>query len=361
MRLRPTGKSGSLVLPLAEFRRYFDGGGAPAVGAAVADPGAGGPRRAGVRRRGDGRGARRRCSASRGAPALVDEVRAMRDEAGGDRQPAEPEARPRRDRRTSSSWCSCFQLKYGRDRPDVLRPNVWDALDALRGRRAAAAGRRGRAAGRVLVPAAGRGPAADRHRPAADGGARRRRRPGEAGPPARVRGGGAVRRRVARVTAEVRRLFRAVTEREQIVSLRSRDRQASGFNDRKPAPWRSRLLPNRSLSTKLRQVPLSAQVDPFRCDPLRLPGPGRSPWSAAPTRGVPRPAPVAQAGTTPPRRRTATASAAPTCSKSPSPTGRSGTASPSVELDGRLPLGEPGNPRVEGLTVDEMRRPRPAG
>ena len=27
MRLRPTGKSGSLVLPLAEFRRYFAGPG----------------------------------------------------------------------------------------------------------------------------------------------------------------------------------------------------------------------------------------------------------------------------------------------------------------------------------------------
>jgi glutamate-ammonia-ligase adenylyltransferase len=24
-----------------------------------------------------------------------------------------------------------FQLKYGRDRPEVLKPNVWDALDAL--------------------------------------------------------------------------------------------------------------------------------------------------------------------------------------------------------------------------------------
>src|SRR5262249_52293375 len=28
MRLRPTGKSGSLVVPLAEFRRYYQGGGA---------------------------------------------------------------------------------------------------------------------------------------------------------------------------------------------------------------------------------------------------------------------------------------------------------------------------------------------
>src|SRR5207245_1914600 len=28
MRLRPTGKSGSLVIPLTEFRRYYEGGGA---------------------------------------------------------------------------------------------------------------------------------------------------------------------------------------------------------------------------------------------------------------------------------------------------------------------------------------------
>src|SRR5262249_20813995 len=28
MRLRPTGKSGSLVMPMAEFRRYYEGGGA---------------------------------------------------------------------------------------------------------------------------------------------------------------------------------------------------------------------------------------------------------------------------------------------------------------------------------------------
>ena len=66
MRLRPTGKSGSLVLPLAEFRRYFDGPAVPIVGTAVARPGACRSRRRGVRERSDDRGSRQPCSARRG-------------------------------------------------------------------------------------------------------------------------------------------------------------------------------------------------------------------------------------------------------------------------------------------------------
>jgi glutamate-ammonia-ligase adenylyltransferase len=129
MRLRPTGKSGSLVLPLAEFRRYFAGpgcqlwerqaltrarvvhGAAPfaqevmaAIRAAVLGPG--------------------------WCPEMVDEVRAMR-------QKLESTAGPRSLKRAPGGLVDVefvvqlLQLKYGRERPEVFAPNVWDALDAL--------------------------------------------------------------------------------------------------------------------------------------------------------------------------------------------------------------------------------------
>ena len=41
MRLRPTGKSGSLVIPLTEFRRYYEEGGAQLWERQGADTGAG--------------------------------------------------------------------------------------------------------------------------------------------------------------------------------------------------------------------------------------------------------------------------------------------------------------------------------
>jgi glutamate-ammonia-ligase adenylyltransferase len=63
-------------------------------------------------------------------PKLVDEVRAMRAKL-------ESTASSRSLKRgpgglTDAEFAvQLLQLKYGRQRPDVLRPNVWDALDAL--------------------------------------------------------------------------------------------------------------------------------------------------------------------------------------------------------------------------------------
>ena len=131
MRLRPTGKSGTLVVPLCEFDRYYGAGsagvwerqalcrarvirGEPAFAAEVIDrvraAVAGGPWSAGV----------------------VDEVRSMR---------AKLEAGPtaRNLKRGPGGVADIeflvqlLQMKYGRAYPDILGPNVWDALDALEG------------------------------------------------------------------------------------------------------------------------------------------------------------------------------------------------------------------------------------
>ena len=129
MRLRPTGKSGSLVLPLAEFRRYFGG---PAcqlwerqsLGRARIV-------------RGDPPFAEMVLAAQSDAmlghpwsPALVDELRAMRAKL-------ETTAGPRNLKRGPGGIVDVefavqlLQLKYGRAYPAILTPNVWDALDAL--------------------------------------------------------------------------------------------------------------------------------------------------------------------------------------------------------------------------------------
>ena len=52
MRLRPTGKSGSLVMPLAEFRRYFADGGGQLWERQALTRARVGPRRPRLRRRG---------------------------------------------------------------------------------------------------------------------------------------------------------------------------------------------------------------------------------------------------------------------------------------------------------------------
>jgi glutamate-ammonia-ligase adenylyltransferase len=129
MRLRPTGKSGSLVLPLAEFRRYFAG---PACQLWERQS----LSRARVVR-GTAGFAEEVMSAIRAAmlgpawcPQLADEVRAMR-------QKLEATAGPRSLKRSPGGLTDVefavqlLQLKYGRDFPEVLVPNVWDALGAL--------------------------------------------------------------------------------------------------------------------------------------------------------------------------------------------------------------------------------------
>ncbi len=129
MRLRPTGKSGSLVLPLAEFRRYFASSACQLW-----------ERQALARARvvrGESEFAAEVMDAVRAAmlgqswcAQLVDEVRAMR-------QKLESTASPRSLKRGRGGLVDVefvvqlLQLKYGRTHPEVLKPNVWDALDAL--------------------------------------------------------------------------------------------------------------------------------------------------------------------------------------------------------------------------------------
>ncbi len=129
MRLRPTGKSGSLVLPLAEFHRYFDSPGCQlwerqSLGRARVV-------------RGDSAFAEEVTTAIRAAmlgkqwcPQLVDEVRGMR-------QKLEATASARSLKRGPGGIVDVefvvqlLQLKYGREYPEILQPNIWDALDAL--------------------------------------------------------------------------------------------------------------------------------------------------------------------------------------------------------------------------------------
>ena len=129
MRLRPTGKSGRLVLPLAEFRRYFAAGGAAT------------PERQAMARcrvvRGEAAFAAEVEAAARAAmlgkewcPQLVGEVRAMRDKMEAT-APAGSLKRGPGGIVDVEFVVQLFQMKHGREHPEVLRPNVWDALDAL--------------------------------------------------------------------------------------------------------------------------------------------------------------------------------------------------------------------------------------
>jgi glutamate-ammonia-ligase adenylyltransferase len=129
MRLRPTGKSGSLVLPLSEFERYYDDGGAqlwerqaltrarvvfgdPAFGREVMDA------------------IGRTIYHLTWRPALADEIQSMRGrvEASGSK----------RDLKRGFGGIvdiefivQMYRLKYGRDHPGLRQPNTWLALDAL--------------------------------------------------------------------------------------------------------------------------------------------------------------------------------------------------------------------------------------
>ncbi len=131
MRLRPTGKSGSLVLSLAEFTRYYAGGAAQLW-----------ERQALTRGRvvrGDPAFASGVAAAARAAtlgrawcPALVDDIRGMREKMEA--------ASPTRSLKRGPGGLAdveflvqLLQLKYGTACPAVLRPNVWDALDAAEG------------------------------------------------------------------------------------------------------------------------------------------------------------------------------------------------------------------------------------
>jgi glutamate-ammonia-ligase adenylyltransferase len=129
MRLRPTGKSGSLVLPLAEFRRYFAEG-----------EGQLWERQALTRAR-VVHGEARFGAAVMGAveeiaydspwrPEMASEIRTMRERLEASRN--------ERDVKRGFGGIvdiefliQLLQLKYGHDIPELREPNAWAALEAL--------------------------------------------------------------------------------------------------------------------------------------------------------------------------------------------------------------------------------------
>jgi glutamate-ammonia-ligase adenylyltransferase len=130
MRLRPTGKSGSLVIPLTEFRRYYQEGGAQLW-----------ERQALTRARvvyGDqafGQEVMEVVTQGTFAlpwkPEMADEIRGMRERLEASRN--------ERDLKRGFGGIvdvefivQLFQLKYGKDMPALRTPNTWQALDALR-------------------------------------------------------------------------------------------------------------------------------------------------------------------------------------------------------------------------------------
>jgi glutamate-ammonia-ligase adenylyltransferase len=129
MRLRPTGKSGSLVIPLGEFRRYYDGGGAQLW-----------ERQTLTRARvvyGDAEFAREVMAAVEQAafgqpwqPEFADEILQMRDRLEA--------SRSERDLKRGFGGIvdveflvQLCQLKFGRQRPELRTGNTWQALGFL--------------------------------------------------------------------------------------------------------------------------------------------------------------------------------------------------------------------------------------
>jgi glutamate-ammonia-ligase adenylyltransferase len=129
MRLRPTGKSGSLVLPLAEFERYYAEGDAQLW-----------ERQALSRARivfGDAdfavdvvRAINHQIYDLEWKPAIADEIMAMRERVQA--------AGSKRDLKRGFGGIvdiefltQLFRLKYGRAHPAIRQPNTWRCLDAL--------------------------------------------------------------------------------------------------------------------------------------------------------------------------------------------------------------------------------------
>jgi glutamate-ammonia-ligase adenylyltransferase len=140
MRLRPTGKSGSLVIPLTEFRRYFvtqqDSSAHPEGGAQLWE------RQALTRARivhGDAEFGREVMAAvAEGAygrdwkPEIAEEILAMRERLQASRPPGNLKRGPG-GLADVEFLVQLLQIKYGRDLPVLRRPNTWQALEALRG------------------------------------------------------------------------------------------------------------------------------------------------------------------------------------------------------------------------------------
>jgi glutamate-ammonia-ligase adenylyltransferase len=138
MRLRPTGKSGSLVIPLCEFRRYFitqqDSSSHPEGGAQLWE------RQALTRARivhGDADfGQEVMAAVAEGAyglawqPAISAEILAMRERL----QASRPSGNLKRGPGGLADvefLVQLFQIKYGLARPALRCPNTWQALEAL--------------------------------------------------------------------------------------------------------------------------------------------------------------------------------------------------------------------------------------
>ncbi|HMC65782.1 MAG TPA: bifunctional [glutamate--ammonia ligase]-adenylyl-L-tyrosine phosphorylase/[glutamate--ammonia-ligase] adenylyltransferase, partial [Gemmataceae bacterium] len=129
MRLRPTGKSGSLVIPLSEFRHYYEGGGAQLwerqaltrARVVYGDAGFGEEVIVAVRRAAYGVPWR---------PEFADEIRGMRDRLEA--------SRSERDLKRGFGGIvdieflvQLFQLKYADRFAALQTTNTWEALDAL--------------------------------------------------------------------------------------------------------------------------------------------------------------------------------------------------------------------------------------
>jgi glutamate-ammonia-ligase adenylyltransferase len=139
MRLRPTGKSGSLVIPLCEFRRYFitqqDSTSHPEGGAQLWE------RQALTRARivhGDAAvGQDVMAAVAEGAYGLVwhseivDEIQAMRERLQASRPPTNLKRGPG-GLADVEFVVQLLQIKHGRDCPALRSPNTWQALEALR-------------------------------------------------------------------------------------------------------------------------------------------------------------------------------------------------------------------------------------
>jgi glutamate-ammonia-ligase adenylyltransferase len=127
MRLRPTGKSGSLVIPLAEFRRYYDGA------AQLWE------RQALTRARivfGDAEFAAEVAAVVEQAAYRLDWSAELADEIRDMRERVEASGSERDVKRGFGGiidvefLLQMLRLKHGRDKPSLRNPNTWAALEA---------------------------------------------------------------------------------------------------------------------------------------------------------------------------------------------------------------------------------------
>ncbi|MEO2090160.1 MAG: hypothetical protein ABGY75_11765 [Gemmataceae bacterium] len=130
MRLRPTGQSGSLAVSLGEFRRYYAGGGAQWWERQALTRGR-------VVRASDPAFAADVLAAVREAVTALPCPGKLPDEVAAMRAKLEASASPRSLKRGRGGLTDVefavqlLQLTHARQHPEILTPNVWDALGAL--------------------------------------------------------------------------------------------------------------------------------------------------------------------------------------------------------------------------------------